>query len=175
MMNGVQRVMERINTIEQRFGARPQNISGSFANTLTKVEQSLLPAVYNPGKNEITKMIQIAAQKHGIDPKLAMAVAQTESNFVPDAVSSAGAVGIMQLMPDTAKSLGVRNSYDPRENIDGGIRYLKQLLGSFNGDLTKALAAYNAGPAAVKQYNGVPPYSETRQYVDKVLNLYHNS
>ena len=173
-MNSVQRVMQRINTIEQRFGVRPQNNSASFADTLTKAEQKLVPAIHNPGKSEITQMIHLAAQKNGVDPKLAMAVAQTESSFEPDAISSAGAVGIMQLMPDTAKSLGVRNIHDPRENIDGGIRYLKQLLNSFNGDLTKTLAAYNAGPGAVKQYNGVPPYDETRQYVDKVLKLYQN-
>ena len=116
-------------------------------------------------------MLHMAAQKHGVDSKLAMAVAQTESNFTADAVSPAGAVGIMQLMPDTAKMLGVRNSFDPRENIDAGVRYLKQLLGMFNGDVVKAIAAYNAGPDAVRAANGIPDYSETQDYVAKVVSL----
>lgn len=116
-------------------------------------------------------MLQFTAKKYGVDPKLVMAVAKVESNLSPDVVSSAGAVGVMQLMPETAQGLGVRNSKDPRENIDGGVRYLKQLIGTFDGDVTKAVAAYNAGPQAVKNYNGIPPYSETKAYVAKVMAL----
>ena len=114
-------------------------------------------------------MISTTANKYNIDPKLALAVASTESNFQPHAVSPAGAVGVMQLMPDTARSLGVTNPRDPKENIDGGIRYLKQMLAAFNGNVENAVAAYNAGPEAVKQYGGVPPYAETKDYVNKVL------
>ena len=91
---------------------------------------------------------------------------------MPDVVSTAGAVGVMQLMPETAQGLGVRNSKDPRENIDGGVRYLKQLMTTFDGDLTKVVAAYNAGPQAVQKYNGIPPYSETKDYVAKVMAEY---
>ncbi|MBQ8699349.1 MAG: lytic transglycosylase domain-containing protein [Schwartzia sp.] len=115
--------------------------------------------------------IREAAGKYGVDPKLVSAVAEVESGFEQGAVSATGAVGVMQLMPETADSLGV-NPYDATQNINGGAKYLRQMLDTFDGDLRKAVAAYNAGPEAVREYGGVPPYSETQQYVTSVLDLY---
>jgi soluble lytic murein transglycosylase-like protein len=119
----------------------------------------------------VDAMIQTAAKKYGVDPKLVTAVAETESGENQSAVSSAGAVGVMQLMPDTAAGLGV-NPYDEEQNIEGGAHYLHDMLETFGGDVKKAVAAYNAGSQAVKDYNGVPPYRETQDYVNKVLDLY---
>lgn len=116
-------------------------------------------------------LITEAAKKYNVDPRLVAAVAQTESGGNQEAVSSAGAIGVMQLMPDTAASLGV-NPYDKQQNIEGGAKYLKQMLDTFNGDVSKAVAAYNAGPQAVKNYNGIPPYKETQNYVNKVIDIY---
>ena len=110
-----------------------------------------------------------AAAKYNLSPELIRSVIRTESNFQPGAVSPAGAMGLMQLMPDTAKDLGVTNAFDVRQNVDGGARYLRQMLDRFNGDVKLALQAYNAGPGAVEQYNGNVPYAETRQYVKRVL------
>lgn len=124
-----------------------------------------------PSDSAYLDTIQRAAQKYGVDPKLVSAVAEVESGFNPNAVSSAGAVGIMQLMPETAASLGV-NPYDAQQNIEGGTRYLRQLMDAFPGDLRRAVAAYNAGPQTVREYGGVPPYGETQAYVDSVLDLY---
>ena len=115
--------------------------------------------------------IEAAAGKYGVDPKLVSAVAEVESGYEQGAISATGAVGVMQLMPETAESLGV-NPYDATQNIDGGAKYLKQMLDTFGGDVRKAVAAYNAGPEAVREYGGVPPYSETQQYVSSVLDLY---
>ncbi len=112
-----------------------------------------------------------AAKKYNVDSRLVSAVAEVESNNDPTAISSAGAIGVMQLMPDTAAALGV-NPYDAKENIEGGAKYLRQMLDSFGGDVRKAVAAYNAGPQAVRDYNGVPPYRETQDYVSKVLDIY---
>lgn len=126
-------------------------------------------------KAKYSGIIAEAASKHHVDEKLLHAVIQTESAYQAEAVSSAGAVGLMQLMPDTAKRYGVANRTDPIENINGGTRYLKDLLEMFNSNLSLAVAAYNAGENAVKKYNNsIPPYPETRNYVRQVLALYRN-
>lgn len=116
----------------------------------------------------IQTTVEAAAAKYGVDPSLALAVAQQESGLNPNARSSAGAIGVMQLMPATAAQLGV-DPNDPAQNIDGGVRYLSQLLSQFGGDTSLALAAYNAGPGAVQKYGGVPPYAETQNYVSSIL------
>lgn len=113
-------------------------------------------------------LIVAAAQRHGVDPAVLKGLIRAESNFDPTVTSSAGAGGLVQLMPGTAASLGVTDRFDPAQSIDGGARYLRQQLDAFGGDLTKALAAYNAGPGAVRRYGGVPPYAETQAYVQKV-------
>lgn len=101
------------------------------------------------------------------------AVMRVESNFYPDAVSNRGAMGLMQLMPGTATSMGVLDAFDPRQNVLGGARFLRVLANSFGGDLVRTIAAYNAGPGAVQRYNGIPPYAETRRYVQRVLTHYY--
>ena len=116
--------------------------------------------------------IREAAKKFDLDPKLIEAVIKTESNYNSKAVSGKGAVGLMQLMKATAADVGVNNRYDPKQNIFGGARYLRMMLDRFKGDTNMALGAYNAGPAAVEKHGGLPPYEETRNYVDKVLRNY---
>lgn len=116
--------------------------------------------------------VREAANAHGVDPRLIAAVAMRESAWNARAVSAVGARGVMQLMPATAEYLGVRDSFDARQNILGGTRYLRTLLDSFDGDIDLALAAYNAGPGAVAKYKGIPPYRETRQYVAAVRAAY---
>lgn len=118
----------------------------------------------------IEAAVRQAASRYNLSPDLIRSVIRAESNFQPTAVSSAGAMGLMQLMPDTARDLGVTNAFDVRQNVDGGARYLRQMLDRFKGDLKQALQAYNAGPGAVEQYKGDVPFAETRQYVKRVLN-----
>ena len=112
------------------------------------------------------------AHRYNLDPALLKAVAHAESNFSPDAVSQAGAKGIMQLTDATADALGVANIFNPVENIEGGAKYLRAMLDRYHGDVTLALAAYNAGPGAVDRWGGLPPYSETQAYIPRVLNLH---
>jgi transglycosylase-like protein with SLT domain len=112
------------------------------------------------------------ADFHGVDPRLVQAIVQVESDYNARARSRVGAVGLMQLMPDTARSVRVGNRYDPEQNIRGGCAYLRQMIDLFSGRLELAIAAYNAGPNAVQRYNGIPPFAETREYVDRVLTLY---
>lgn len=125
-----------------------------------------------PGKaTRFDDLIRAAAAREGVDAGLVRAVVQAESNFDPNAVSSAGAKGLMQLMDGTARELGVTNTLDPVQNVVGGTRYLKQMLTRYGGDVRSALAAYNAGPGAVDAHGGVPPYRETQAYVSRILTL----
>ncbi len=116
--------------------------------------------------------IVAVAERHGIDPLLVAAVVQTESSFDRLAVSPRGALGLMQMMPETAEEFGVANVYDPSQNLDAGASYLASLLRRFDGDLVLALAAYNAGPGKVKRMGGMPPFRETRKFTENVLRLY---
>jgi soluble lytic murein transglycosylase-like protein len=134
----------------------------TMAAPTTATPSALPPGV--PFGAEITA----AAQRHGIDPALLAGLVRQESNFDPTAGSPAGARGLTQLMPGTAAGLGVTDVTDPLQSLEGGAKYLKQQLDAFGGDVTKALAAYNAGPGAVQRYGGVPPYAETQNYVQKV-------
>jgi hypothetical protein len=125
----------------------------------------------NPRMTEaLEQKIALESKKNGIDPNLVKAVIQTESNFKANAISPKGAMGLMQLMPPTAKMLGVEDALDPMENIEGGTKFLGDMMSEFQ-DRKLALAAYNAGPAAVKKYKGIPPYTETQNYVSKIEKL----
>lgn len=169
MLNSVNQVLNRINAIETKFSIKPA--TSDFSRQLTEAINAGSQPVTSISQNQsqVEQMVRTAALRHGVKPELALAVARTESNLSQEAISPVGAIGVMQLMPDTARSLGVRDAHDIRDNIDGGVRYLKQMLGTFQ-DERLAVAAYNAGPEAVKQYRGIPPYAETQGYVKKVFN-----
>jgi soluble lytic murein transglycosylase-like protein len=139
------------------------------------VEEVERAAASPSGAGDLRQLATETARRHGVDPALVLAVTGVESAFDTRAVSPKGAQGLMQLMPGTARDLGVADPLDPAANLDGGTRYLRDLLAKYDGDLTKALAAYNAGPGAVARHQGVPPYKETREYVKKVLRRYKPS
>lgn len=121
----------------------------------------------------LDQLIRRYAAAHDLAPRLVQAVIQVESGYNPAAVSNKGAMGLMQLMPETAEELAVSDAFDAAENVRGGTTYLRRMLDRFKGDLEMALAAYNAGPSAVERYRGVPPYAETEAYIGRVLALYH--
>ena len=170
-IGNVSQVLNRINEIETRFNFTEETNEKTFTSILKKETETSNGSKIQDNKQvrEIKGMLSEAAKKYGIDEKLVDNLAKAESNYRADAVSSAGAVGVMQLMPTTAKEMGVNNAYDPQENIDGGVKYLKNLLVKYN-NTEQAVAAYNAGMGAVDKYGGVPPYEETKEYVAKVLS-----
>ncbi len=162
---------------ESGFIPTPIVLKHSHSSTMVKPCVKTVPKHSDhmhsgPKETRYQPIILAASTKHQVDPALVKAIIKAESGYNPVAVSNKGAVGLMQLMPATADDLGVENRFDPKNNIDGGVKYLKQLLNRFEGDLELAIAAYNAGIGNVRKYAGVPPYKATRYYVKKVLEYY---
>jgi transglycosylase-like protein with SLT domain len=152
-------------------GFTPTGIVGRTTQG-SSAASSELSVVEQANRQKIEEMIREVSARYRVDPALVRAVIQTESNWNSSAVSRRGALGLMQLVPGTAQQLGVSNAFDPKQNLDGGVRYLHMLLERYNGDLDRALAAYNAGPGAVDRAGGIPRYRETRDYVHKVTDSY---
>ena len=146
--------------------------STASATAAKPVETASATSTRSTTPQEIDHIVQTTAEKHRVDPRLVRAVIATESNWNATAVSRKGAQGLMQLNPDTAQQLGVADAFDPAQNVDGGVRYLGMMLDRYNGDVHKALAAYNAGPGAVDRSGGIPRIAETRNYVQKVTSAY---
>ena len=193
----VQDMQSGVAGLERRFAA----FSQLLRRELTSLEQRCAAAVRSlftpssqhapPGPSEgrasetaganavaprrFASIVQTAAQRNHLDPALLDAVIAQESGFRPDVVSGAGAVGLMQLMPSTARELGVSDPFDPAQNVEGGAKYLRSLLDRYDGRLDLALAAYNAGPGAVDRFGGVPPYKETQAYVSSIMSGYRSA
>lgn len=153
------------------FGKKANRVIKEKADTMPVQQQ--IARIDSKDTTDYHSIVHEKAAVYNIDPSLIKAVIKTESNWNSRAVSRKGAMGLMQLMPATASEMNVLNPFSPEENIEGGTRYLKYLLERFNGNLTLALAAYNAGPRTVEKFRFIPPITETKQYVSKVLSLYN--
>ena len=172
------------NNIQSFDSVLRESTKVKFGDLLTKPETKVTANIYTAQANsavdtqklsprqKINDIVSRISKKHGVDEKLVNAVIKQESGFNPNAKSKVGALGLMQLMPSTARGLGVTNPMDPEQNVEGGVKYLKSMLNKYNGNIILALAAYNAGPNAVDRYDGVPPYKETQNYVRSILSSY---
>ncbi len=184
MIEDMYNAMARINEIKSRFGMNRSKAAASDAvsdpafSRMTDEAMSLLDTdsgVYEEGsvsRNDIDKIVNYYSQKKGVPAPLVRSVIQAESEYNPDALSPKGAMGLMQLMPETAMGLGVENPFNPEENIKGGVSHLKSLIDNNKGNYKLALAAYNAGQGNVDKAGGIPNFKETKDYVKKVINLY---
>ena len=186
LITGLDLTLRRLSSIENNFNrilGTDDNISvpdESAAKEFKAIldekmgenKETVEKTTFKNSREDIENLINKYAQKNNLDPDFIKAVVKQESGFNPDAKSKCGAMGLMQLMPQTAKGLGVIDAFDPEQNIDGGTRYLKSMMNRFNNDPKLALAAYNAGPAAVQKYGDIPPYRETQNYVKNILSSY---
>lgn len=166
-------IMTVLPAAELRFAKRDEMLLNTNASSGVSAAPSppLLAPADGSAPPAYRSLIHEIATRHGQPPELVESIIRVESNFNPRAVSRKGARGLMQLMPETASRLGVRNIFDARENVEGGVRHLRYLFARFSGDVQLTLAAYNAGEETVKRHQGIPPYAETRAYVERVLEL----
>lgn len=175
-----------LDTVQQILGFTPQTdapvdtspVTDTFTSSSSSANTTVTNAISSgsvSSPENLEEYFKEASETYGVDINLLKAIARQESNFNPSATSSAGAMGVMQLMPSTAKGLGVTNAYDAQQNIMGGAKLMAQNLKKYNGDVSLALAAYNAGGGNVDKYGGIPPFKETQNYVKKVLGYYQNS
>lgn len=174
MNEAIANIQQRIAEIESKFNninPPPETTKSGSSSFSARLQNSIHDGHM---QQTIQANIEKSADKYNLDPRLIAAVIKAESGFNPGAVSSAGAQGLMQLMPATANALDVEDPFDVAQNIDGGSRYLSSLIGRYQ-DLPKALAAYNAGPGAVDKYHGIPPYRETQDYVRRIIKDLGNS
>lgn len=178
MLEGLQSILERIQSIRDRFspfqGSEDKFYSLTKTNSFEEILNNNLQRNNSLQNTKFDNIIEEKAYKYQVDPKLVKSIIKVESNFNPKAISPKGAMGLMQLIGSTAREMEVKDAFDPQENIEGGVRYLKYLLKEFNQNIPLALAAYNAGPQRVKEFQGIPNIKETQNYVREVLNLYKN-
>jgi soluble lytic murein transglycosylase-like protein len=172
LRNGGQASFDKAVVSDIKADEMPEEVIAVASAAPAAVTQSARAAHAPLDARPFADLIDTVALKHGVDPELVHAVVQAESNYRADAKSGVGARGLMQVMPATAKDFGIRNLYDPHNNLEAGVQYLKFLLARF--DMKNAIAAYNAGPGAVRKYKGIPPFRETQQYVKKVLKNYRD-
>lgn len=178
-ITGIEITLQRINNIERQFQSLIEEPKAPDKDFQKILDASLDGYASNSGedvsKAEINGLIDEYSQKNGLDSDFVRAVVKQESGFNEKATSRCGAAGLMQLMPGTAKSLGVVNPYDAEQNIAGGTKMLSNLMKTYGGNKELVLAAYNAGGGAVKKYGGIPPYAETQRYVKNILSMYNRS